>query len=496
MEIATIVFLSSGAFLGWSLGANHLGNVFGTAVGTRMISFMTAAVLCSIFVVLGSVISGAGPAETVVGVGAINALAGAFMVAFSAAVAVYWMTKLGMPVSTTETIIGAIVGWNLFTGSFIDADSVIKIMVTWVVCPFLSAGISIVLYITTRFVLRVCHPHMLRLDAYTRIALILAGSFGAYSLGANNIANVMGVFVPVNPFADSVVGGLFAFSGVQKLFLIGGLAIAVGVMTYSHRVVHTVGRSLFSLTPVTAWVVVMSHSLVLFLFASEGLEQWLAGHGLPTIPLVPVSSSQAVVGAVLGIGIVKDWRAIRWGMAVRIASAWVTSPIIAGIISFVGLFIVQNVFNQNVYSPTAYSISQAVTERLTEDGVEATPLLPLIGTRFASTASFVDAIDGANDYTRRQTKTILDLAKIDNIVVDATKLDRLSQGLLTPQERAAVVKLDGRRYAHDWLFARDLAAASPEWLSLPETTVNKLANRALDAKRRALYNLFRTPPAS
>ena len=64
----------------------------------------------------------------------------------------------------------------------------------------------------------------------------------------------------------------------------------------------TVGGDLMQLSPVAAWVVVVSHSIVLFLFASEGLEHLLASYGLPTIPLVPVSSSQAVVGAVVWPG--------------------------------------------------------------------------------------------------------------------------------------------------------------------------------------------------
>ena len=70
--------------------------------------------------------------------------------------------------------------------------------------------------------------HILRLDAYTRTALLLAGAFGAYSLGANNIANVMGVFVPISPFTDVTIGNLFIFTSKEQLFLLGGLAIEIG----------------------------------------------------------------------------------------------------------------------------------------------------------------------------------------------------------------------------------------------------------------------------
>ena len=58
-----LIFLSSALFLGWSLGANDAANVFGTAVGSRMVSFTKAAFICGIFVILGAVVSGAGAAQ-------------------------------------------------------------------------------------------------------------------------------------------------------------------------------------------------------------------------------------------------------------------------------------------------------------------------------------------------------------------------------------------------------------------------------------------------
>jgi PiT family inorganic phosphate transporter len=350
MEISVLLFLTSGLFLGWALGANDAANVFGTAVGTRMIRFPTAAAICSVFIILGAVNSGAGAAETLGKLGAIDALAGAFMAAFSAALAVYMMTKAGLPVSTTQAIVGAIIGWNLFTGTATDGASLTKILITWVVCPFLAAIISIGLFKLTTTVLARAKLHLLRTDAYTRLGLLVAGAFGSYSLGANNIGNVVGVFVPASPFTDLSIAGLLTFSSTEQLFLLGSIAIAVGVMTYSKRVMMTVGGGLMPLSPVAAWVVVMAHSIVLFLFASQGLESFLESYGLPTIPLVPVSSSQAVVGAVLGIALLKGGRGIKWRVLGSIGSGWVAAPAIAGIVCFIGLYFMQNVFDQKVYA--------------------------------------------------------------------------------------------------------------------------------------------------
>ncbi len=363
-----LLFLSSGLFLGWSLGANDASNIFGTAVSTRMVKFYTAAIVASIFVVLGAVVSGAGTTHTLGKLGAVDMIAGAFMVALAAAVTVFWMTKLSLPVSTSQAIVGAIVGWNVFAGKTTDIHALTKIASTWVMSPILAATFSFVFFLLFKKILEIWKIHIFRLDAYTRIGLIVIGAFGAYSLGANNIGNVMGVFVSVAPFQSLNLLGL-DISGVSQLFLLGGLAIAVGIFTYSKRVMLTVGEGVVKLTPQSALIVVLSQSIVLFLFASKGLETWLMAHNLPTIPLVPVSSSQVVIGSVLGIGLAHGGKGIRFKVLGKIASGWVTTPIIAAVISFISLFFLQNVFDQQVVKPSEMiGHHQIVSTQITKTG--------------------------------------------------------------------------------------------------------------------------------
>ena len=348
MELTILLFLLGGLFLGWSLGANDAANVFGTAVGTRMVSFKTAAIVCSVFVILGSVISGAGTTETIGKLGAINALPGAFACCVAAGFSVYLMTKFGLPVSTTQAIVGAIIGWNLFTGSNTDLKVLTTILATWIICPILAGLIAIVIFLTVKKIINNSKIHILRLDAYTRISLLLAGAFGAYSLGANNIANVMGVFVNISPFTDINISSFFVFTSIQQLFLLGGLAIAFGVFTYSKRVMFTVGNDLLKLSPLSAFVIVLSHSVVLFLFASQGISNFLISLNLPSLPLVPVSSSQAIIGGVIGIGLLKGGKEVKWSVAGKISIGWVVLPLITMVIAMLILFILKYMFNLNV----------------------------------------------------------------------------------------------------------------------------------------------------
>ncbi len=349
MVLTGLLFLSSGLFMGWSLGANDAANIFGTAVGTKMVRFRTAAIISCLFIILGAVVGGRGTTHGLGALGAVDRLAGAFIVSLSAAVTVLWMTRFGLPVSTSQAIVGAIIGWNLFTKNPTDPVVLTRIVGTWVYGPVLAGIFAMLLFLIVRRVVNNSTIHLLLLDRYTRNALLIAGAFGAYSLGANNIANVMGVFIQAMDIPPREFAG-FVLSGEQQLFLLGGLAIAVGVVTFSKRVMLTVGDNLFKLSPVSAFIVVAATALVLFIFSSTWLSDLFVSVGLPPIPLVPVSQSQACVGAVVGIGLVKGgWRIINYRLLGKIGLGWVATPVLSASLSYVLLFFMQNVFLQNVH---------------------------------------------------------------------------------------------------------------------------------------------------
>ena len=132
-----------------------------------------------------------------------------------------------------------------------------------------------------------------------RTLLIAAGSYAAYALGANNVANVTAVFVGA---------GQLNIFGAK---LLGGLSIAIGIITFSRPVMETVGRKLVSLDPFSALIVVHVYTLV----------------------GVPVSTSQALIGAVLGVGLVKGINTVSKQTLGNILLAWFLTPTIACFIS-------------------------------------------------------------------------------------------------------------------------------------------------------------------
>jgi inorganic phosphate transporter, PiT family len=297
----------SGIFLGWSLGSNDAANVFGTAVASKMVKFSTAALLCSFFVILGAVLEGQAGIETYRTLSPMGPDL-AFIVGLAAALTVTLMSYVGLPVSTSQSVVGALVLIGVLE-STLDTSSLVKIVLCWIGTPIGAALITLILYSVCGRILNRLQLTLFQYDQFLRWGLIIAGSYGAYALGANNVANVTGPFV--GP------GMLTPFEGC----LYGSLAIALGVVTYSKKVMMTVGKGLVQLDAFTALIAIMSEAITVHIYAMIG---------------VPVSTSQAIVGAVLGIGLVKGVKTINRTTLTKILFGWVGTPAISA--GLAGLF--------------------------------------------------------------------------------------------------------------------------------------------------------------
>jgi len=350
-----LFFLTSGLFLGWSLGANDASHIFGSAVGSKMVTFRKAAIIASVFFILGAVIQGSGTSHTLDKLGAVNAIGGSFTLAFAAAITIYMMTKFALPISTTQAILGAIIGWNFFTGNHTDSKTLEKIVSAWIAGPVIGAVFAILLYIIVKWFKKSSGIHLIRFESYIKTGLIVVGAFGAYSLGANNIANVMGVFVPAFHLKDLDLW-IISLNSSQQLFLLGGIACASGIITYSWKVMQTIGSNILELSSEAALVVVLAQALVLFIFSSTGLSNLVVKMGLPPIPMVPVSSSQVIVGCILGIGLYKGARNINFKILGEIGLGWIISPVASGLLTFFMLFFMKNIFGINVGSKVGETI--------------------------------------------------------------------------------------------------------------------------------------------
>jgi PiT family inorganic phosphate transporter len=292
--------LVGGIFMGWSLGANDAANVFGPAVAVGALRFRTAALLASMLVMVGAIVLGSRGFDTYDALGA-QSVVSSLVIMLTAGATVALMTYAGLPVSTTQAVVGAIIGAGLVNGTATFAP-LPRIALSWVLAPIGSMVIAFLILRVLETFPGARPARFLGHSAVVRVGLILATCYSAFFLGANNIANVTGVYVSS--------GLLTPIWGA----LIGAAAIGLGIFTFSGRVIRTVGTKLVELDPTGALIVVLAAAVSLNAFALIG---------------VPVSASQAVVGGVLGVGLAKGVRTVNCRRLGGIALGWLGTPAVA-----------------------------------------------------------------------------------------------------------------------------------------------------------------------
>jgi PiT family inorganic phosphate transporter len=294
-----------GVFLGWSLGANHSANIFGTGVATGVIRYRTAIVLTAAFACLGAILEGSKTITTIAELAPLE-LTPAFICTLAAGITMAVLTFLAIPASTSQALVGAVLGAGLVSGTA-DFVKFYTIVSCWLLTPFCGMAMAYLLYHILGYVLEKTVRTITYRNLFYVIGIIASGCYGAYCLGGNGVGNVTGVYVGaglVSPMAASIIGGL---------------SIASGVLTYSRKVMKTIGKGIVALDPFSAFIAVFSEAATLHLFTQLG---------------APVSSSQAIVGAVLAVGLMRDFRTVSPRMLATIGIGWFLTPISAGLCSY------------------------------------------------------------------------------------------------------------------------------------------------------------------
>lgn len=309
-------YLLPAVFFGWSLGANDAANIFGTAVSNRIVKYRIATIISAIFILVGALLGGAKGIETISNVTAQSLMSGSISV-LSAAITMTIMTYIGVPVSSSQAIVGSIMAVGLIEGG-VNWGIISKLVLAWVGTPIGGAIFGYLSYKILAIPFNKIKSIYMK-ERVVQIATLIIGAYGSYSLGANNVANITGVF------ANSI--------GVEMAALVGGLAISFGVLTYSYKVMMTVGTQIMELDYFSAAIAVLGESITVWIYALLG---------------IPVSTSQAIVGAVIGAGYARGSRLTNKKILLKILSAWVNTPISAGLITALIYFIFRVVFKINI----------------------------------------------------------------------------------------------------------------------------------------------------
>ena len=334
--LLAIVLLAAAFYVGWNIGANDAANCIGTTVGASVLPYRTAALMMALFVILGGTLQGHHVMKTV-GKGIVitdetayalhngedppaehselfpdNRLPDhAILVALlSAGFFVTLATFSSIPVSTSQAIVGGVAGTGLgivgLQASYFKLGVLVKIFGAWVISPLLAMLLALALYslfgILFRNARAVLWTHTLR------AGVIASAAYVSFSLGANDVGNAIGPLL--NKFPDMGVG----------LAILGGVAMATGALTFGKRVTYTVGTRITPLDYTGALAAQTAAAFGVHFFSMLG---------------IPVSTSQAVVGAVIGVGLTKGVRAISIRKTSSIFIGWVVTPLCAAIFAAV-----------------------------------------------------------------------------------------------------------------------------------------------------------------
>ena len=303
------ILLGAGAYVGWNIGANDTANCIGTTVGCGLISFKKAAILVAVFAITGGMLQGEHVMKTITK-GIVNTELDYLAVCVALICSGFFVTLATfyrVPTSTSQAIVGGVVGIGLAVGAEVNFSKFILIAESWVVCPILVMILAFSFMHLVVLVLRRFQSRTLLFQHAFGWLAIVSACYVAYSMGANNAGNAVG------PIANL---GIFP---PKLLLLIGGVSIAVGAITFGKKVADTVGKGITPLDIPGAFVAQVSSAFGMHLFSLFG---------------IPVSTSSAIVGAVVGVGLVKGARAISKKTIMTILVGWVLTPTLAGSFSF------------------------------------------------------------------------------------------------------------------------------------------------------------------
>lgn len=381
MDAVTLVLAVtaiSGLYMAWNIGANDVANAMGTSVGSGALTLRTALVVAAVFELGGAMLGGSEVAETIAdgivridGLEPIVVAAGMASSLIAAAAWIHFATYAGWPVSTTHSIVGAVLGFGLVAGgpSIIEWAVLGRIAASWLISPalgglgayllFLSLKkrvlhatdpnralrrggpifVFVIVTVIVTWLLTEARPLLaVDLDLFpamawavlagcaagfaTRAVMVTRGEgdherlfavlqvvtacFVAFAHGTNDVANAVG---PIGAaFTALELGVTEELRVPPNVLLLGACGIVLGLATYGFRVMATIGREITQLTPSRGFAAELAAATTIVVASTLGL---------------PVSTTNVLVGAVVGVGLTRSLGAINLRVLRGIGTSWV-----------------------------------------------------------------------------------------------------------------------------------------------------------------------------
>jgi PiT family inorganic phosphate transporter len=306
-------------------GMNDAANSIATSVSTRILTPRQAVAWAAFWNFVAAFVFGTDVARSIHGKILSGDSVSQMLVLSTLAGAIIWThvcTHWGMPISVSHSLIGGLIGAGLVSSGF--DPSVLKLAYVGTVglfiflAPLIGLMAGVILMVAVYRLFRRTTPG--RVDRVFRIGQLASAAAFSLGHGANDAQKTMGIITM------ALVAGKIHVEMDGKglpiipywVILSAHAAIALGTLVGGAKVIRTMGSRLTKLRPAQGFCAEGAGALLLFGTAHAG---------------IPVSTTHTITGAIMGVGAVKRWKAVRWGIATRIVWAWVLTIPCAAVVS-------------------------------------------------------------------------------------------------------------------------------------------------------------------
>lgn len=317
-----MIAITIGLFFAINIGASGAAASMGIAYGSGVVKKRLALLLCAIAVFLGAWLGGGEVVKTI-GSGIVPSstftVPIALIVLASAALSLFLANIFGIPLSTSEVAVGAVVGAGIVYQS-VFIGSLAWIMFFWLLTPFAA------------FIIAILASYLLKNKYLTRwmkapkavpfltILVVFMGLFEAFSAGMNNVANAVGPLVGAKILSTG--NGIFW----------GGLFVAGGALMLGHRVLETNGKKITSLRLEEGCVISGTGATIVTIASVFG---------------IPVPLTQITTSSIIGIGYAKNGKSVlKKDIVVQLLTVWIVSPVLSMVLSYT---LIQLIIEHNFY---------------------------------------------------------------------------------------------------------------------------------------------------
>ena len=323
------------------IGANDASNVFGSAVGSKMVKFRSAIIFFIIFIILGAVINAENPSK-IYGDLVLDypELKKIFLIILPVVLVTIISLKIKIPSSISQSIIFSLIGFSLAEKLNINYDLLKKLIYFWVATPVLAFLFSIIFCWFLFNLVRIFKLNIFQIDYQIRIFLVIFGCIAAFALGAHLTAAIVGIYAPFLNLNIELLNFNLVLDD-NKLYFFGSLLIGVGAFIFSQKIVKSIGSQISNIKPIPALAILLTQIIILFSFSSSFIIDSFNLFLPFELFAMPLSASHITFASIIGVASFNKFREVKPRYTKKIILSWIIIPISV----FCCSFMLTNIYN-------------------------------------------------------------------------------------------------------------------------------------------------------